>query len=203
MIVRDKLPKFATRYFKANMETKSIQSLYGYALDLTSFFEYLKYREPDSFDVARMTLLDLNDLTPSVIEDYLDYSREYTDKGVTKTRSEAAIKRRYSSLSSFFNYYYKLDMIDRNPVSKVTPPRIKKQYQITPSVKANRRFMESPIPCLPIHLKNWKQTDLLKENSTMRCQSESNTISLKKQKASSPYFLISRNGVRTICEFFT
>ncbi|WP_139225843.1 hypothetical protein [Oribacterium sp. WCC10] len=104
-------------------------------MDLTSFFEYLKYREPDSFDVARMTLLDLNELTSSVIEDYLDYSREYTDKGVIKTRSEAAIKRRYSSLSSFFNYYYKLDMIDRNPVSKVTPPRIKKQYQITPSVK--------------------------------------------------------------------
>ncbi len=70
---------------------------------MTSFFEYLKYREP----VARMNLLDLNGLTSSIIEDYLDYSKEYTDKGVTKTRSEAAIKRRYSSLSSFFNYYYK------------------------------------------------------------------------------------------------
>ena len=105
-IVSDNLPSFASRYFKANMETKSLQSLYGYALDLTSFFEYLKYREPESFDVARMTLLDLNEITSSVIEDYLDYSREYTDKGVIKTRSEAAIKRRYSSLPSFFNYYY-------------------------------------------------------------------------------------------------
>jgi site-specific recombinase XerD len=142
MIVRNKLPKFASRYFKTNMETKSPQSLYGYALDLTSFFEYLKYREPDLFDVTGMTLLDLNELTSSDIEDYLDYSREYTDKGVTKTRSEAAIKRRYSSLSSFFNYYYKLDMIDKNPVSKVTPPRIKKQYQITPSVKANRNIID-------------------------------------------------------------
>ena len=62
------------------------------------------------------------------------------DKGVTKTRSEAAIKRRYSSLSSFFNYYYKLDMIDRNPISKVTPPRIKKQYQITPFSKSKSKI---------------------------------------------------------------
>ena len=107
IIVRDKLPKFASRYFKANMETKSLQSLYGYALDLTSFFEYLKYREPESFDIARMTISDLNELSPSAIEDYLNYSRIYTDKGETKTRSDATIKRRYSSLSSFIAYYYK------------------------------------------------------------------------------------------------
>ncbi|WP_168171757.1 tyrosine-type recombinase/integrase [Oribacterium sp. C9] len=124
------------------MDVKSPQSLYGYALDLTTFFEYLKYREPDSFDVAKMTLSDLNKLTPSIIEDYLDYSREYTDKGETKIRSDAAIKRRYSSLSSFLAYYYKMDMIDRNPAAKVNPPKIRNQVQITPSVKTNRNIID-------------------------------------------------------------
>ncbi|SEA88952.1 hypothetical protein SAMN05216349_1457 [Oribacterium sp. KHPX15] len=126
------------------METKSPQSLYGYALDLTSFFEYLKYREPDSFDVARMTLLDLNELTSSIIEDYLDYSREYTDKGQIKVRSDAAIKRRFFALSSFLDYYYKKDMIDRNPASKVTPPRvdINRPVPITTTVNTNRNIID-------------------------------------------------------------
>ena len=126
------------------METKSPQSLYGYALNLTSFFEYLKYREPDSFDVARMTLLDLNELTSSIIEDYLDYSREYTDKGQIKVRSDAAIKRRFFALSSFLDYYYKKDMIDRNPASKVTPPRvdINRPVPITTTVNTNRNIID-------------------------------------------------------------
>ncbi len=71
MIVQDKLPEFASRYFKANMDIKTPRTLYGYATDLTSFFEYLEYRDTDSFDVKLMGISDLNKIDPSVIEDYL------------------------------------------------------------------------------------------------------------------------------------
>ena len=41
-IVRERFPGFASRYFNYNMYLKAPKSLYGYALDLTSFFDYLE-----------------------------------------------------------------------------------------------------------------------------------------------------------------
>ena len=37
-IVKIKLPGFAGRYFNDNLDKKVPRTLYGYALDLTSFF---------------------------------------------------------------------------------------------------------------------------------------------------------------------
>ena len=42
-IVKDHFPGFASRYFNYNMYLKAPRSLYGYALDLKSFFENDKY----------------------------------------------------------------------------------------------------------------------------------------------------------------
>ena len=142
MIVQERLPKFASRYFKANMEVKTPRTLYGYAVDLTSFFEYLEDTNEKSFETARMSISDLNKVSASIIEDYLDYSRTYMDNGETKMRSDSAIKRRYSSLSSFLNYYYRLDMIDSNPATKVIPPRISSQINIPPQTNSNREVID-------------------------------------------------------------
>ena len=84
MIVQERLPKFASRYFKANMEVKTPRTLYGYAVGLTSFFEYLEDTNEKSFEIARMSISDLNKVSASIIEDYLDYSRIYMDNGETK-----------------------------------------------------------------------------------------------------------------------
>ena len=73
-IVQDKLPGFASRYFKANMDIKAPRTLYRYAIDLASFFCYL---ETISLETKKLTVSDLNKITPQIIEDYLDYSLEY------------------------------------------------------------------------------------------------------------------------------
>ncbi len=142
MIVQDRFPEFAYRYFRENMNIKTPRSLYAYAIDLTSFFEYLEYLETDSFDTKRMLISDLNRITSSIIEDYLYFSRNYSDKGKKKIRSDAAIKRRYCSLSSFLEFYYKKGMIDQNPAKRITPPRQNIQVSLIPSVKMNRNIID-------------------------------------------------------------
>ena len=119
MIVSEKLPGFASRYFSNNMDLKTPGTLYGYALDLSAFFEFLETR---SISVRKMVISDMDRITPSMIEDFLEYSKKYMVQGKVVERSDCAVRRRYSSLSSFFQYFYDLDMIDRNPASKVKPP---------------------------------------------------------------------------------
>ncbi len=71
MIVKENLPGFASRYFSYNMDLKTPRTLYGYALDLKLFFEYL---EQVSCKVDKMTIKDLETITPDIIENYLEFS---------------------------------------------------------------------------------------------------------------------------------
>ena len=138
-IVKEKFPGFASRYFSHNMDIKTPRTLWGYAIDLTSFFEYL---ETVSFHVDKMVISDLDKITPEIIENYLQSSRTFMDNGKVKTRSDAAVKRRYSTLSSFFSYYYKLEMIDRNPVDKVVPPYQRRSVTKVPSNSDNKELLD-------------------------------------------------------------
>ena len=133
-IVNERFPDFASRYFNYNMYLKAPRSLYGYALDLTSFFEFL---ESIAYKADSMNIGDLKGITPQIIEDFLEYSRTYYKNGEKKERSLSALARRYSTLSAFFSYYYSHDIIDRNPVSKVAPPRPSRNTTYVPSNEIN------------------------------------------------------------------
>ena len=138
-IIEESLPGFASRYFKANMDIKVPRTLLGYAYDLVAFFEFL---ETLSFDKNKMTIADLDKITPEIVEDYLHYSREYVDNGEVKTRSDAAIHRRYSSLSSFFTFFLKNGLVSRNPAFSVTPPKLNRQVAIAKTTKTNKDVIE-------------------------------------------------------------
>ena len=101
LIVKEKLPGFASRYFNDKMSKMMPRSLYGYAHDLTAFFDYLGTR---SFDIGKMILRDLDRITPQIIEDYLEFSRNPTGKSSVKKRSSCAVARRYSVLSNDTNF---------------------------------------------------------------------------------------------------
>ena len=114
-------------------------SLYNYALDMTVFFRYL---ESIDYKIDTMTLKDLEGITPQDIEDYLEYVSTCKKDGITMESSSCTVTRRYSSLSSFFNYYYQLDMIDRNPVSKVSRPKPRKNPSEIPSNDTNLELLD-------------------------------------------------------------
>ncbi len=139
MIVKEKLPGFASRYFNHYMDVKAPGTLYGYAIDLVSFFDYIS---SVSINTDEMVVSDMDKITPDVIENYLEHSKTYMEKGLVKTRSDSAVKRRYSSLSSFISYYYDLDMINTNPVRKVRPPNPMKYKTRIPSDDSENDLLE-------------------------------------------------------------
>ena len=138
-IVKDKLPGFASRYFNDNLSTKTPRSLYGYALDLTVFFDYLSSMD---YNIPQMTIDDLNKITPQIIENYMFYIQTYMKNGSRKEASAASQRRKYASLSSFFNYYYKLDMIDHNPFHKVESPKQPKYVTQAPTNEINYEMLD-------------------------------------------------------------
>ena len=133
-IVQERLPSFASRYFKDNIHSKAPRTLLAYARDLTEFFDFLEIK---NFEVKKMNISGLNKITPEIIEDYLDYIQELKTRGHIKYRSYATIKRKYCSLSAFLDYYYTKSMIDNNPATRVIAPKVSKQVTDISLIKSN------------------------------------------------------------------
>ena len=138
-LVRDQMPGFADRFFNANIGVKKPSTLEAYARDMVLFFRYL---DSIGIDSMSMTMKDLNRINSSIVEDFLEQSRNDYEKG--KEKSDAAIARLHGSLSSFFMYYYRNDFIDSNPVIKVITPQYRRQYLIkeAPSNDLNTKLLD-------------------------------------------------------------
>lgn len=65
-----------------------------------------------------MDQIDVND-----IEEYLDRIKIYEKDEVKRTNHEKGIKRKLSSLRSFYNYFYRQQKIKTNPASLVKSPK--------------------------------------------------------------------------------
>ena len=138
-IISSKLPGYASRYFNDNWDKKVPRTLYGYALDLKAFFEYL---ESISKPISKMTLEDLNSVTVQIIENYMEHIRTYAQNGSRKETSVAGLHRKYASLSAFFNYYYKLGLIDSNPVHRVAAPKPARHITQGPTNEINLEMLD-------------------------------------------------------------
>ena len=113
------LPPFAKEYFRALGTTASSRTRLSYAYDLKVFFQFLLKENP-AFQKYTMTdfQIDVLDSLQAVdIEEYQEYLRVYQshDTGLENTNGERGIKRKMSSLRSFYAYYYKREMIHSNP----------------------------------------------------------------------------------------
>jgi site-specific recombinase XerD len=58
------------------------------------------------------------------IEEYLYSLKVYEKDGVAHTNEERGIKRKLASLRSFYNYFFRNELIDNNPAVKVKMPKI-------------------------------------------------------------------------------
>lgn len=122
------LPPFARDYFRAMGTTASSRTRLSYAYDLKVFFQYLLKENPSFQNYAmqdfRVNVLD--ELQAVDIEEYQEYLRVYQscDTGLENTNGERGIKRKMSSLRSFYAYYYKREMIRTNPTLLVDMPKL-------------------------------------------------------------------------------
>lgn len=122
------LPPFARDYFRAIGTTASSRTRLSYAYDLKVFFQYLLMENPlfQNYTMKDFRVDVLDALQAVDIEEYQEYLRVYQSKdtGLENTNGERGIKRKMSSLRSFYAYYYKREMIHTNPTLLVDMPKL-------------------------------------------------------------------------------
>lgn len=120
------LPPFAKDYFRAIEPTSSIRTRMNYAYDIRVFYHYLIENNPiyREYSIDQFTPADLEQLEPVDIEEYMEYLKVYKrDDNELMTNGEKGLARKMSALRSFYGYYYKHQIITKNPTLLVNMPK--------------------------------------------------------------------------------
>ena len=122
------LPPFVKDYFRAMEPKSSVRTRISYAYDIRVFFHFLLENNPvyKNYTLDQFTLQDLESLEPVDIEEYLEYLKVYKrdEDGELITNGEKGLARKMSALRSFYGYYYKHRMIQKNPTLLVDMPKL-------------------------------------------------------------------------------
>ena len=122
------LPAFAKDYFRAIEPTTSTKTRISYAYDIRIFCQFLISQNPSlaKIGIPNLNVSVLDQLKPIDIEEYMEYLKLYDSPNdqTTITNGERGLKRKISSLRSFYTYYYKRQAIETNPVQLVDMPKI-------------------------------------------------------------------------------
>lgn len=125
--LRKSLPKFLSAYFISVDQVLASRTKIAYAIDLKTFFDYVKAANPmyKNTEVHDLDISSISNLETTDIYDYMEYLKLYKSaEGKTVTNNERAVKRKMAAVRSMFNYYYKSEMIETNPAIKVDMPRL-------------------------------------------------------------------------------
>lgn len=119
------LPEFCKEYFIGMEQRTSSRTRIAYAYDLGIFFHYLKDQNPyfGKMDFSKWKVSDLDYITPTDIEEYLSYLKYYEKDGKDFTNDERGIARKLACLRSFYNYFFRKELIEKNPASLVQMPK--------------------------------------------------------------------------------
>ena len=120
------LPPYCKQFFIGIEPTTASRTRIAYAYDLACFFDYLHETNPicKKMPITEFPLSILDQITPMDIEEYLYYLKVYEKDGVAHTNDERGLKRKLASLRTFYNYFFKKELIDTNPAVKVDMPKI-------------------------------------------------------------------------------
>ncbi|MCI8293236.1 MAG: tyrosine-type recombinase/integrase [Hespellia sp.] len=121
------LPPFAKDYFRAIEPRTSAKTRISYAYDIRVFFHFLMENNPvyRSYTMDQFQPRDLERLDPMDIEEYMEYLKVYqNDENRQLVNSEVGLARKMSALRSFYQYYYKYQIIEKNPTLLVDMPKL-------------------------------------------------------------------------------
>ena len=120
------IPPFCKDFFRAIEPRTTTKTRISYAYDIRIFFQFLLEQNPAfkdwSMDAFTVDILD--QITAIDLEEYEEYLKVYQAGDKTETNGERGLKRKMSSLRSFYAYYFKRDMIHTNPTVLVDVPKI-------------------------------------------------------------------------------
>ncbi|MBQ1682533.1 MAG: tyrosine-type recombinase/integrase [Agathobacter sp.] len=120
------LPSYCMQFFIGIEPNTSSRTRIAYAYDLSCFFDYLHNNNPicKKMEIRDIPLSVLDQITPLDIEEYLFHLKVYEKDGAAHTNEERGLKRKLASLRTFYNYFFKNELIQTNPAVKVDMPKI-------------------------------------------------------------------------------
>ena len=120
------LPPICSDFFRAIEPRTTTKTRISYAYDIRIFFQFLLEQNPAFRDwsIDAFTVDVLDQLTAVDLEEYEEYLKVYQAGDKTETNGERGLKRKMSSLRSFYAYYFKREMIHTNPTVLVDVPKI-------------------------------------------------------------------------------
>ena len=121
------LPPFCVTFFRGIEQTTSSRTRIAYAYDLKVFFEFLLKENPalKGKEMRDITLADLDMVKAFDLEEYMEYLKYYSsDENTEHINKERGITRKLSSLKTFYNYFYKKDLLKNNPAALISLPKL-------------------------------------------------------------------------------
>ena len=124
--LRSELPPFCEEFFIGVESRTTPLTRLAYAYDLRIFFDYLLsyVREYKTFTLDNFSLKELDTVTETHIELFLEYLNYYRFNGKEYKNDERAKARKLSTLRSFFKYFFNKGKLNRNVASKVPTPKL-------------------------------------------------------------------------------
>lgn len=123
--LRLELPSFCSQFFMGIENQTLPLTRLGYARDLKIFFDFLVTNTQEFYGkkVADLTLEDLNNVTSTHLEMFLDYLTVYKVGKQTYRNGLKGKGRKLSSVRALLKYFFKKEKIDNNVGTKVDTPR--------------------------------------------------------------------------------
>ncbi len=120
------LPPFTKDFFRGMEPVTASRTRIAYAYDLRVFFDFLISTNPEfaKKGLEQIKTEDLEQLTLSDLEEYAEYPKYYEKDEEDHVNKERGIKRKLSSLKSFYNYYYRKEAIQNNPAALLLLPKV-------------------------------------------------------------------------------
>ena len=121
------LPSFCKMYFRGMNDTISSRTKIAYAYDLRVFFEFMIKNNTycQKFEIQDLPMNILDQISREDIEEYMEYLSLYTNTEDSEVMNEERGKsRKLASLRSFYNYYFKNELIETNPAALVPMPKL-------------------------------------------------------------------------------
>ncbi len=116
------LPRFCLDFFRSMNSNTSLLTRINYAYDLRIFFSFLETELGK--DISNMSARDLQNLTLTDFEVFLEYLSLYYKNDTVVENNEKGIARKLSSVRAMYKYYYKKEVIDSNITTKLETPKI-------------------------------------------------------------------------------
>ena len=124
------LPRFCKDFFLGIKDTTSTRTRLAYAYDLRLFFDFLHENNPElnNKKITEFDILILEEVKALDIVEYMDHLSYYENsEGEAVTNDERGKQRKLASLRSMYNYFFKMELIEKNPAALVDFPKLHKK----------------------------------------------------------------------------